>query len=92
MSLHSVLQFGKWVKRPDWALVEQSERLELHGEVESSPSKWDLDIDVRHSVLAADIGHNLQVKSLHETPSPSCSKLQNARPRCRVFVLLCSSL
>ena len=36
------------------------------------------------------IGQNLQVKSLHDTPSPSCSKLQTAGPRCRVYLLLYS--
>jgi hypothetical protein len=29
---------------------------------------------------------SLQVKSLRDTPSPSCSKLQTAGPRCRVFI------
>ena len=29
---------------------------------------------------------SMQVKSLHDPPSPSCSKLQTARPKCRIYV------
>jgi len=91
------LQLGKWVKKTRLRTlcgklhVEQNELLELHGEVESSPLKWDLDIDVRYGGLAADIGHSLQVKSLHDTPFLSCSKLQTAGPICLVFIC-CSTV